>query len=164
MFRKFLLKLTPFFNLFFNGKFVQGFNLTFIEPKNITIGNGVIFEKNCFLNAYQGKIVIGEKSAMNYSTFISAGFGEIFISKNVLIGPQVSIRSSNHSLDRTKRHVHNPGKIIIEENVWIGANATILPNVVIGKNSIIGAGSVVTKSIPSNCIAIGNPCKVIKKQ
>ena len=53
------------------------------------------------------------------------------------------------------------GKIKIEDNVFIGANVTVLPNVVIGENSIIGAGSIVTKNIPANCVAAGNPAKVI---
>lgn len=52
--------------------------------------------------------------------------------------------------------------VIIEDNVWIGGGAIILPNVTIGKNSVIGAGSVVTRSIPANCVAVGNPCRVIK--
>ena len=56
----------------------------------------------------------------------------------------------------------HPAPIKIHKNVWIGSDSTILPGVTIGEGSIIGAGSVVVKDIPSNCIAVGNPCKVIK--
>ena len=60
--------------------------------------------------------------------------------------------------------VHTGGRIIIEEDVWIGSNCNILPNVLIGKGSIIGAGSVVTKNIPEYSIAAGVPAKVIKSR
>lgn len=61
------------------------------------------------------------------------------------------------------RPVYSKGPVIIEDNVWIGDKAIILPNVTIGKGSIIGAGAVVTKDIPPYCIAVGNPAKVIRK-
>jgi len=81
----------------------------------------------------------------------------------VELGPGVQIISSNH--DPYNFELHMEAKpIIIGNNVWIGANSTILPEVNIGNNVIIGAGSVVTKDIPSNSIAVGNPCKVIKQK
>ena len=55
-----------------------------------------------------------------------------------------------------------PAKIVIQDNVWIGMNCVVMKGVVIGENSIIGANSIVTKDIPANCIAAGNPCRVIK--
>ena len=57
----------------------------------------------------------------------------------------------------------NHDVVVIEKNSWIGANVTIFPGVVIGENSVIGAGSIVTKDIPSNVLAFGSPCKIIKK-
>lgn len=57
---------------------------------------------------------------------------------------------------------HNCRPVLIEDGVWIGGGSTILPGVTIGKNSVIGAGSVVVKDIPANSIAVGNPCRVIK--
>lgn len=98
----------------------------------------------------------------NINNYIQANNGIIF-GNNVELAPGVSIISSNHDGDNLKKHVKaNP--IIIGNNVWVGANTTILPEVHIGDNVIIGANSVVTKNIESNSIAVGNPCKVIKEK
>lgn len=91
--------------------------------------------------------------------------GQIYIGNKVMIGPNVTIATANHPLEpelREKQLQYNLD-VHIEDNVWIGANAVIVPGVTIGKNSVIGAGSVVTKDIPENSVAVGNPCKVIKK-
>ena len=98
----------------------------------------------------------------NINNYIQANNGIIFGS-NIEIGPGVNIISSNHKSDNLREHTK--GKpIIIGNNVWIGANSTVLPEVRIGNNVTIGANSVVTKDIPSNSVAVGNPCKVIKKK
>ena len=79
------------------------------------------------------------------------------------IAPGVKIISANHDQsDYYKLIKSRP--IAIGSNVWIGANAVILPGITIGDNVIIGAGSIVTKSIPANSIAVGNPCRVIKSK
>jgi acetyltransferase-like isoleucine patch superfamily enzyme len=96
----------------------------------------------------------------NIGNYIQATNGIVF-GNNIELGPGVKIISANHKTsDFTKHSIGKP--IEIGNNVWIGANAIILPEVKIGNNVIIGAGSVVTKSIPSNSIAFGNPCKVQK--
>lgn len=93
---------------------------------------------------------------------------EIVIEDNVLIGSHVLIIDHNHGTteDVSKppvlRELVSTGKVHIKRNVWIGENCMIFPNVTIGENSIIGAGSVVTKDIPANSVAVGNPAKVIK--
>lgn len=98
----------------------------------------------------------------NLNNYIQANNGIVFGS-NVELGPGVSIISSNHKSDNLQEHTK--GKpITIGNNVWIGANATVLPEVSIGNNVIIGANSVVTKNIPNNSIAVGNPCEVIKQK
>ena len=82
---------------------------------------------------------------------------------NVILGPGVCIISADHDPQNFKKHL--PAKPIrIGSNVWIGANSVVLPEVKIGNNVIIGAGSIVTKNIDSNSIAVGNPCKIIKKR
>ncbi|MBQ2471779.1 MAG: sugar O-acetyltransferase [Acholeplasmatales bacterium] len=91
--------------------------------------------------------------------------GHIYIGDNVLIGPNVTIATANHPILpelRLKGLQYNKD-VHIEENVWIGANVTVVPGVTIGKNSVIGAGSVVVKDIEANSVAVGNPCKVIRK-
>lgn len=91
--------------------------------------------------------------------------GHIYIGDKVLIGPNVTIITAGHpvwpKLRETalqfNRDVH------IGENVWIGANVVIVPGVTIGKNSVIGAGSIVTKDIPEDVVAAGDPCRVLRK-
>ena len=117
--------------------------------KNIHIGNKVIINMNC--------------------TFLDNG--GINIGDNVMIAPDVRIYTATHSVILSERMpVRSNSKasicdtiacpVTIESGVWIGGGAVILPGVTIGRNSVSGAGSVVTKSIPENSIAVGNPCRV----
>lgn len=89
---------------------------------------------------------------------------DIIVGDNVMIAPNVTITTANHPLDPSKRRkgLQYAKKVIIENNVWLGAGVIIMPGVTIGENTIIGAGSIVTKNIPSNVVAVGNPCRVIK--
>ncbi len=109
--------------------------------KNITIG------KNVFINACckfqdQGGITIGE------GTFI---------------GHNVTIATINHDINPQNRAAMFIKPVKIGNNVWIGADCSILPGIIIGDGAVIGAGSVVTKNIPANSVAVGNPAKIIKK-
>ncbi|MGK0388965.1 MAG: acetyltransferase-like isoleucine patch superfamily enzyme [Maribacter sp.] len=98
----------------------------------------------------------------NLHNYIQANNG-IHFGSNIELGPGVQIISSNHD-PNDLRKIQKGKPIIIGNNVWIGGNSIVLPEVKIGDNVIIGAGSVVTKDIPSNSIAVGNPCKVIKQK
>jgi len=98
----------------------------------------------------------------NINNYIQANNGIIF-GNNIELAPGVSIISSNHKATNLSKH-ENGKPIIIGNHVWIGANATVLPGVTIGNNVTIGANSVVTKDIPSNSVAVGNPCEVIKQK
>lgn len=84
------------------------------------------------------------------------------IGNGVFIGPNVTITCAGHGVSPTQRKegMNTSKPITIGENVWIGANCVICPGVTIGKDSIIGAGSIVTKDIPNGVIAFGNPCRV----
>ena len=86
----------------------------------------------------------------------------IRIHSSVLIGPDVKIISANHDFQNYSKWIHDE-PIVINKNVWIGANVVILPGVNIGSNCIIGAGSIVTKSFEENSIICGNPAQLIKK-
>lgn len=89
----------------------------------------------------------------------------ITIGDRTLIGPGCHIICTNHSIDPEERlkGVFNNKPITIGNRVWLGANVTVLPGVTIGDDCVIGAGSVVTKDIPSGMIAVGNPCHVVRE-
>lgn len=91
--------------------------------------------------------------------------GHIYVGNQVMFGPNVTIATANHPIEpglRMRALQYNKD-VHIEDNVWIGANVVIVPGVTIGKNTVIGAGSVVTKDIPENSVAVGNPCRVIRE-
>lgn len=88
---------------------------------------------------------------------------KITIGNNVAFGPGVTIATVGHPIHPDYRRLMYGNPVTIENNCWIGANTTICPGVTIGKNSVVGAGSIVTKDIPENSVAVGNPCKVIRK-
>ena len=85
--------------------------------------------------------------------------------KSYGVGPSVTIATANHPIEPSLREnaMQYNKTVHIGENVWIGAGTIIVPGVTIGKNSVIGAGSVVVKDIPDNVVAVGNPCRVLRK-
>lgn len=111
-------------------------------------------------------VIIGEDTFIGHQVFISGSDrGIIKIGNNVDLAPRVCILSGSHEIDMVGKHSAGNGcgsDVIIEDGVWVCANATILPGVRIGEKLVIGAASVVTKDIPSYCIAVGNPCKPTK--
>ena len=91
--------------------------------------------------------------------------GEIFIGEHTMIGPNVTLTTTGHPIrpDLREQIAQYSEPIHIGRNVWIGAGVIVLPGVTIGDNSIIGAGSVVSRSIPSNVVAVGVPCRVMRE-
>ena len=112
--------------------------LTVVLPKNVTIGSGV--------------------SIMNGALMMAAG--GITIEDKVLIAANVKLITNNH--DPYERDILTCRPILIKEGAWVGAGATILPGVTVGKYAIVGSDSVVTKDIPDYAVAVGTPAKVIK--
>jgi maltose O-acetyltransferase len=108
---------------------------------------------------------VGENSGWGVGCFINAG-GGVTIGNNVLIGPKVVIHSLNHVyrdagvLIRFQGHVAKP--VVIEDDVWIGAGAVILPGVRVGRGAVVGAGSVVTKDVPAFGVVVGNPARFVR--
>ena len=88
----------------------------------------------------------------------------ILLDSNVMVGANCSFYTTNHPTDPIMRnkYLQSAKPIIVKDNVWICSNVVVLAGVTIGENSIIGAGSIVTKDIPPNSFAVGNPCKVTK--
>ncbi len=109
-------------------------------------------------------IEVGDNFYTNHNCTILDG-AKVTIGNNVFIAPNCCISTANHPLDYEQRNkgIEYAVPITIEDNVWIGAGVIVLSGVTIGKNSVIGAGSVVTKDIPPNVIAVGNPCKVLRE-
>ena len=113
---------------------------------------------------YGYHIKVGSYFFMNYGCVI-LDCADVTIGDYVFVAPNCVFSCAGHALDVEQR---NKGyeiarKITIGNNVWVGASVTILPGITIGDDSIIGAGSVVTKDIPSGVIAVGNPCRVLRK-
>lgn len=124
--------------------------------KNVRFSEGVTFQNPATL-------FIGDNVGINRNTWINAG-GRVEIGNDVIIGPKVVIHSGNHKFDRLDIPIRlqgwNTAPVIIEDDVWIGAAAIILPGVRIGKGSVIAAGAVVIKDIPPYSIAAGVPAEV----
>ncbi len=162
-----------------------------LSPANIRLGAKVYLDSQVFLNALPGGITIGEGTSLmhgatfhvfNYRDLPQAGifvgkncfFGEytcirgqggVHIGDGVYTGTQVQIAAVNHVYADPNRFIKDQGitaeGITIEDDVWLGSNVVVVDGVTIGKGSIVGAGAVVTKSLPPYSLAVGVPAKVI---
>lgn len=145
--------------------------------KNITLGNDVRIDKNVILVAwskyvgdnFHSSISIGEGTTIGEACNITS-INEIKIGKNVLMGRRVTITDNAHgkitssdlNIPPKLRPLISKGKVEIQDNVWIGDKVTILPDVVIGYGSIIGANAVVVSNIPPLAVVVGVPGKVVR--
>jgi len=125
-----------------------GVGIDFRPPLNLDYGIG---------------LTIGDRTFIN-KDFLIVGGGSVTIGADCLIGPRCSIYTPNHAEDRVRRREgwERASAVTIGDNVWIGGSVTIVPGVTIGDDSIIGAGSVVTRDIPAGVVAVGNPCRVVR--
>lgn len=168
-------------------------NVRFNVPQKIFFGNRVFIGENSYLDARHleseirleddisvhrscvlrifrdgiGKICIREGAALNMHVYID-GDGGVEIGKNSLLSPGVHLFSGNHIFKDPSIPIKfqgtEYGRIEIGEDVWLGTNVIVLPGVSISDGSVVGAGAVVTKDIPSYSIAVGAPAKVVKKR
>lgn len=132
----------------------------------LSIGADVGIDDNGYLDASGGVISISRNTKLNRNVTLNASVGgSIAIGEDCLIGPNVVFRTANHRYETLEAKIneqgHKHGEIDIGDDVWIGANAIILPNVTIGDQSIVAAGAVVTKSFPARSILAGVPAKMI---
>lgn len=119
---------------------------TVFAPFHTNFGRSISMGKHVFIN--------------HACSFLD--MGGITLEDHVLIGPRVNLVTENHPLSPTERRGMLCRPILIKRNAWIGAGATILPGVTIGENSVVAAGSVVTKDVPDNVVVGGVPAKLIK--
>lgn len=112
---------------------------------------------------YGYNISVGEHFYANHNCVI-LDCTKVTIGHHVFLAPNVGIYTATHPLDAETRNqfIENAEPVTIGNNVWIGGGVTIVPGVTIGDNTVIGAGSVVVKDIPSNVLAVGNPCKPVR--
>jgi acetyltransferase-like isoleucine patch superfamily enzyme len=136
-----------------------------LVPFNIfSIGDCSVIEDFSILNNAVGDIVIGSKSRVGLGNTL---IGPVCIGNNVNIAQNVVISGLNHNYENISETIIQQGvttqPVIIEDDVWIGANSVVLSGIHIHKHCVIGAGSIVTKNIPDYCVAVGNPAKIIKQ-
>lgn len=134
---------------------------------NVKLANHITLDDNVQIrNKTKEMSYIGSHTSINRNSVLR---GKYSIGEYCAIAPNCTIIGVNHGFSDIdmpikKQPVTSKGGIVIEDNVWIGANCVVLDGVTIGTGCVIGAGSVVTKSIPPFSIAVGNPCKVIKQR
>ncbi len=135
----------------------------FFKELFATTGQKFLIE-NPFLCDYGCNIFWGENAYANFGCIILDA-APVYIGKNVMLAPSVKIFTATHPLEFEARNsgIEFAKSVRIGDNVWIGGGAIINPGVTIGNNSVIGSGSVVTKDIPENVVAAGNPCKIIRE-
>ena len=121
---------------------ISDLSTTLKNPKNISIGNNVVLGSNVVLGAHN-KIILKDNVRLSYNVTLETGTLDI----------------KNEKIPTT----HLSKSITLNEGVWIGCGSTVLGGVNIGKNTIVGAGSIVTKDFPENLVIAGNPAKVINK-
>lgn len=148
-----------------------------IRGSKVRVGDNLYFSSGDAVNPIgsnlQGAIYVESGASLTIGNDVGMSSTRMWIHESVTIGDNVKIGAcvlitdtDAHPLDYLARRSSNEGTksapIVIEDDVWVGAHSIILKGVTIGARSIIGAGSVVTKSIPAYCVAAGNPCRVIK--
>ena len=110
----------------------------------------------------KARISIGDHTFINYGSSISA-YKQVRIGRHCLLGHHTLIVDRNEHGVEHREVAPPPAQVTIEDHVWIGSRVTILPGVIIGHHSVVGAGSVVTRDIPANCLAVGNPARVVRR-
>jgi len=133
---------------------------------DVEFGNGVCLVGNVVpieIVAHKGAhISIGDHTFINYGSSITA-YQQVKIGSNCLLGHHLLIVDRNEPGIEQREVARPAAPVIIEDHVWIGSHAIILPGVCIGRHAAIGAGSVVTRDIPANCLAVGNPARVVRQ-
>lgn len=138
---------------------------------SFSIGSGSSVRSNTVINicgiSKKSSITIGNNTYIGENNNLRAADGDIIIGNNSFISQGITIVTSNHGISKNcliakQSWISKKGKIIVCDDVWIGANSVILPDVTIGKGAVVAAGSIVTKDVPEYAIVAGNPAKILK--
>lgn len=128
------------------------------------LGRRSVVESYCCINNAVGDIVIGDHTRIGIHCTI---IGPVCIGNHVNLAQGITVTALNHNFADTNKRIDEQGistqPVVIGDDVWIGANAVILPGVTVGSHSVVAAGAVVTKDVPENCVVGGVPAKIIKQ-
>ncbi len=143
---------------------IRHHNVMNVSPVNrFYLGTESTIEEYCVVDNGVGDVIIGEHTRIGLRNTI---VGPVQIGNNVILAQNVVLSGLNHNYEDISQPIHlqgvNVDPIIVEEGAWIGANSIITAGVKIGKHSIIGGGSVVTRNVPPFSVVAGNPAKIIK--
>jgi acetyltransferase-like isoleucine patch superfamily enzyme len=131
---------------------------------NFVLGDDSTIEDFCTINNGVGDVLIGQRCRIGMSNVI---IGPVTIGNDVILAQNIVMSGLNHGYEDITLPPHNQPvtkkKIVLEDEVWIGANSVVLAGVTIGKHAVVAAGSVVTKSVPPYSVVVGNPAKIIKQ-
>ena len=171
--------MRKFFRLIYTlfKKIVNGFRRVVVSPfiklSFCSCGKHVIVDKNIEVEGTEN-LMVGSYVYIGKNAVIYASRAKIHIGNYVMLGPNVSLISGDHRIDVEGNYLYevsdnqklssNDQDIVIEDDVWIGANSIVLKGVTIGRGSVVAAGSVVTKNVERYTIVAGNPAKSIKKR
>jgi acetyltransferase-like isoleucine patch superfamily enzyme len=137
------------------------------QRPGISLGDGVWVQDSVIINANRGQVTLGARSWLGPFCLVY-GNGGVSIGTNVLVAAHTSINTVSHESTRCDIPINDQpvltAPVTIEDDVWIGLNAVILQGVTIGRGAIIGAGAVVTKSVPAWSIALGVPAKIVGRR
>jgi acetyltransferase-like isoleucine patch superfamily enzyme len=139
------------------------------EETEILLGREVFIGRGAVINVRTGRIELGDCSNIGAFSRIGCSNGAVRIGKDVLVGPYTYIGAGNHRFERTdipmsQQGQDHKGGVVIGDDVWIGGGCHVLDGVTVGRGTIIGAGSIVTRNIPEYSIAFGVPAKVYRKR
>lgn len=132
--------------------------------RRFSLGQHSVVESFCCINNAVGDVIIGDYTRIGLHNTI---IGPVTIGNHVNLAQGITVTALNHNFSEPGKRIDeqgvSTGQVIIGDDVWIGANAVVLPNVSIGCHSVVAAGAVVTKDVPDGCVVAGVPAKIIKR-